>query len=417
MPAGQNDKSNTIELKDGSSVTKTFKDPTTYVSASNISFIGTGYGETRITNSCPKETVIGKYGEANISEGIGNGDVIDNMGTLNYFQGITIKTSMGDARGRDIAFNDKGNKTIFKDACLWGYQDTYVSNSEKGKFYFEGGVIRGRTDYLCGKGDVFYNEVTLQQCGTGGYLAVPSIPKKYGYVFQNCYIKKETSDVTFHLGRPWGKGTPIACFINTKMDADAIGNGWADMSGNWPKRFAEYNSFLTSGTQIDLSGRRTSWKDGQGVVHNNDPILTIDDVQSMSLANVMGQDDDWDPTALTEQASAPTNVVLVSETKQLSWDDSNYVLGWVVFKNGKYAANLTTPSYTVDETNATWTVRAANEMGGLGEATTATVSTAIVDVNTEAPAADGPAYNTAGMRVNANAKGIIIRNGKKYVVK
>ena len=137
----------------------------------------------------------------------------------------------------------------------------------------------------------------------------------------------------------------------------------------------------------------------------------------MSLANVMGQDDDWDPTALTEQASAPTNVVLVSETKQLSWDDSNYVLGWVVFKNGKYAANLTTPSYTVDETNATWTVRAANEMGGLGEATTATVSTAIVDVNTEAPAADGPAYNTAGMRVNANAKGIIIRNGKKYVVK
>ena len=417
LPAGQNDKTNKIELPDGSEVEKTFKDPTTYVSASNISFIGTGYGETRITNSCPKETVIGKYGEANISEGIGSSDVIDNMGTLNYFQGITIKTSMGDARGRDIAFNDKGNKTIFKDACLWGYQDTYVSNNEGGKFYFEGGVIRGRTDYLCGKGDVFYNEVTLQQCGTGGYLAVPSIPKKYGYVFQNCYIKKETSDVTFHLGRPWGKGTPIACFINTKMDADAIGNGWADMSGNWPKRFAEYNSFLTSGTQIDLSGRRTSWKDGQGVVHNNDPILTIDDVQSMSLANVMGQNDDWDPTALTEQASAPTNVVLVSETKQLSWDDSNYVLGWVVFKNGKYAANLTTPSYTVDETNATWTVRAANEMGGLGEATTATVSTAIVDVNTEAPAADGPAYNTAGMRVNANAKGIIIRNGKKYVVK
>ncbi len=417
LPAGQNDKTNEIELPDGSTVTKTFKDPTTYVSASNISFIGTGYGETRITNSCPKETVIGKYGEANISEGIGNGDVIDNMGTLNYFQGITIKTSMGDARGRDIAVNDKGNKTIFKDACLWGYQDTYVSNNEGGKFYFEGGVIRGRTDYLCGKGDVFYNEVTLQQCGDGGYLAVPSIPKKYGYVFQNCYIKKETSDVTFWLGRPWGSGTPIACFINTKMDANALGNGWADMSGNWPKRFAEYNSFLTSGTQIDLSGRRTSWTDKEGKTHNNDPILTIDDVQSMSLANVMGQDDDWDPTALTEQASAPTNVVLVSETKQLSWDDSNYVLGWVVFKNGKYAANLTTPSYTVDETNATWTVRAANEMGGLGEATTATVSTAIVDVNTEAPAADGPAYNTAGMRVNANAKGIIIRNGKKYVVK
>lgn len=320
---------------------------------------------------------------------------------------------MGDARGRDIAYQDKGNKTIFKDACLWGYQDTYTSNNQNGKFYFEGGVIRGRTDYLCGKGDVYYNGVTLQQCGTGGYLAVPSQAKKYGYVFYNCYIKKETKDVSYHLGRPWGSGTPIACFINTKMDAAPIGNGWADMSGGWPKRFAEYNSYLSSGTSIDLSGRRTEWTDKNNEKHSNDPILTIDDVQSMSLANVMGQDDDWDPTALTEQAAAPTHVIIQGST--ISWDNSDYVFCWVVFKNGEYAGNTTEPTFSINDANATWTVRAANEMGGLSEATKAVISTGIHEVE-KADDSVSPIYNALGQRINANTKGLqISKNGKRIV--
>ena len=45
----------------------------------------------------------------------------------------------------------------------------------------------------------------------------------------------------------------------------------------------------------------------------------------MSLDKVMGQDDDWDPTALTEQASAPTNVVINTDNKMVTWDNSDYV--------------------------------------------------------------------------------------------
>lgn len=396
------DTNGTTTGKDG----KTYDDPRSYLTAPYVSFIGESMEDVTITNKTPQVTA----GECPL-EGIGNGDVliIQKGGHDAYFQGLTMKSSMGDAHGRDIVLNDQSNRTIFKDACLWAYQDTYVSNSDNGKFYFEGGVIRGRTDYLCGKGDVYYNEVTLQQCGTGGYLAVPSVAKKYGYVFNNCYIKKETSDVTFYLGRPWGSGTPIACFINTKMDGNAIGNGWADMSGGWPKRFAEYNSYLVSGTQIDLNGRRTSWKDKAGNEHPNDPILTVEDVNAMSLANVMGQDDDWDPTALTEQASAPTNVRYTSTT--LTWDNSDYVLGWVVLKNGEYVANVIEPSYTIDDATATWSVRAANEMGGLGEATVATVATGIDEINGAGNenVAGTAYYNLQGIRVSKDYKGVVIK--------
>ena len=401
---------------------KTYDDPRSYLTSPYVSFIGESMEGVTITNKTPEATWNNGYGNACPLEGIGKGDVliIQKNGHDAYFQGLTMKSSMGDAHGRDIVLNDQSNRTIFKDARLWGYQDTYVSNSDAGKFYFEGGVIRGRTDYLCGKGDVYYNEVTLQQCGGGGYLAVPSKPKKYGYVFQNCYIKQESEDVTFYLGRPWGSGTPIACFINTKMDVNALGNGWADMSGGWPKRFAEYNSYLASGTTIDLSGRRTSWTDGNGQEHKNDPILTIDDVKEMSLQNVMGQDDDWDPTALTEQASAPTNVVISNNT--LSWDNNNYVLCWVISKNGQFVCCTTENTYTVDDASATWTVRAANEMGGLGEGTKAVVSTGINEVKTTGSVLRTSLYNMSGVQVNSSYKGAVIQvqtldNGQQVITK
>ena len=402
---------------------KTYPDPRSYLNSPYVSFIGQSMEGVVITNQTPDATWDNGFGQACPLEGIGNGDVliINKDGHDAYFQNLTMKSSMGDAHGRDIVLNDKSNRTVFKDACLWGYQDTYVSNNQSGKFYFEGGVLRGRTDYLCGKGDVYYNEVTLQQCGAGGYLAVPSQAKNYGYVFQNCYIKKETSDVTFYLGRPWGSGTPTASFINTKMDTAPIGNGWADMSGGWPKRFAEYNSYLTSGTTLDLSGRRTSWTDKEGTQHDNDPILTIDEVQAMSLDKVMGQDDDWDPTALTEQASAPTNVVINTDNKMVTWDNSDYVFCWVIFKNGVYVGNTTVPSYEVDDASATWSVRAANELGCLSEATPATLPTAIDAMNASA-VKSVTYYNLQGIKVNKTYKGTVIKietlaNGKKVITK
>jgi len=360
---GATTKTVTVTLSDGTTQQKTYDNPTTYLEAANVSIIGADYSTTTITNSIPTEEFTGKYGTANIAEGIGNGDVlqISKNATGSYFQGVTIKTSMGDAKGRDIAVNDQSNKTIMKDVCLWGYQDTYVSNNSNGRFYFDGGVLRGRTDYLCGKGDVYYNKVTLQQCGTGGYLAVPSVPTKYGYIFNECYIKKETSDVTYYLGRPWGSGTPIALFINTKVDAAPIAAGWAEMSGGWPARFAEYNTKTTSGSSVSTSSRKTTFNSS----YTNNPVLTQTEAEYYSnMARVMGGSDGWDPTEYTEQCAKPT--ASLSGTT-LSWTDDSHASSWIVFKDGEYYANPITNSLALTE-SGTYTVRAANAMGGLGEA-------------------------------------------------
>lgn len=380
---------------------KSYANPTTYMNTPNVSIIGESMDNTSLTNTIPNSGQ-----SANVLEGIGKGDVLclQKGATNTYFQDLKMYSSMGDAKGRDIVLNDQSNKTICKNVNLWAYQDTYVSNNQNGKFYFEDGILRGRTDYLCGKGDVYYNNVELWICEKGGYLAVPSQPKKYGYIFKDCTIKDATAakdlNGNYNLGRPWGKGTPIALYIDTKMEAIPSAAGWNEMSGGYPKRFAEYNSYTSTGSVVDLKDRKKVYdaydsKNGDNYVNRRnetaeDPILTAEEAATYTIETVMGQDDDWDPTAATEQASAPTNVKLNGTT--LAWDNNDYALLWAVCKNGKVVDFTITPSYIVDDASATWSVRAANEMGGLSEATVVGQGTGIHNI---AAATDAAVIKTA----------------------
>ena len=413
IPADEN---KMVEGNDG----KQYPSATTYLNTPNVSIIGESNENTSITNTVPAVECDKGFGMANVLEGIGKGDVLSlESGAVNtYFQDIKMYSSMGDKKGRDIVLNDKSNKTICKNVNLWAYQDTYVSNNQKGRFYFEGGILRGNTDYLCGKGDVYYNNVDLLMCGTG-YLAVPSLPTQYGYIFKDCTIK-DGSDTgingKYKLGRPWGKGTPIALFIDTKMEVIPTAAGWDEMSGGYPKRFAEYNSTTTTGTAVDLSGRKQVYdaydaKDGNNYTNRRyetaeSPVLTAEEAAFYTLETVMGGDDDWDPTAATEQASAPTNVKIAGNN--LTWDNSNYALLWAVCKNGKVVDFTVEPTYNVDDASATWSVRAANEMGGLGEATEATTSTGIENITTPADVLSTKIYSADGVQVSKLQKGINI---------
>jgi hypothetical protein len=153
--------------------------------------------------------------------------------------------------------------------------------------------------------------------------------------------------------------------------------GWSEMSGGYPKRFAEYGSHTSNGAPVSTEGRKTTYdayddtvKDTDGNIieyinrrnEYNNPILTAEEAAVPTLAVVMGQDDDWQPTLLTEQAPVPANVTLSGAT--VSWDASNYALLWAVCLNGNVIAFTTEPTYTATK-NGSYTVRAANEMGGL----------------------------------------------------
>lgn len=384
----------------------------TFLNSGNISFIGESRDGVVITNAIPaSETFEGQWGTASKYEGIGKSDVFQLRGAGYYWQDLTVKSGIGDALGRNIVIHDLGTNNVYKNVCLYAYQDTWTSNNDRGLYYFEGGVIRGRTDYMCGKGDIFWNGVELRQLA-GGYAAVPSKPAKYGWVFKDCVINGDGSGVdgNYTLGRPWGSGTPVALFIDTRMNVVPSAIGWNEMSGGWPARFAEWNSMTKNGTTIDLSGRKKTFGDG----HTNNPVLTAEEaLQYSDLHRMFG---DWDPTLLTEQAPTPQAVVLNTATKTLTWAESNYVLTWAVVKNGSVVAFTNEPVFTVDDVEATYTVRAANEMGGLSEPSAPAVSPdAIHSATTATVPAAASAYNVQGQRVDGSYRGIVIKNGRKTI--
>ncbi|MBR2238413.1 MAG: Ig-like domain-containing protein [Prevotella sp.] len=421
----------TIPVKENSLVAKAegYEVPEciTFIRSGNISLIGESRDGVIITNGIDKTDLFnGTYGKTSKYDGIGNSDVFQISGSDYYFQDLTIESGMDDATGRDLAVQDKATRTIYKNTGLRGFQDTWTSNNDNGLYYFEGGYVRGRTDYMCGKGDAFFNGVELRQVA-GGYAAVPSKSIKYGFVYKDCTINGEPATVNYAtgetrtaaqadgnytLGRPWGSGTPIALYIDTKMNVVPSAIGWNEMSGGWPKRFAEYNSMTSTGSQIDLSGRKKTFGDG----HENNPILTAEEaLEAGDLHNMFGE---WDPTLATEQAPIPTNVKVNKDTKVLSWDNSNYALLFAIVKDGKVIDFTIENSYTVDDATASYSVRAANEMGGLSEASaTAAITTAISEVTNGEQAVPKTVYNINGIRVQKAQKGLYIINGKKVVVK
>lgn len=394
----------TVDGKDG----EKYPSPITKLDVPNVSIIGEGMDITSIANTVPDKTIpnpeTNNHEPINPVEGLGTSTNIQlgSNATNIYVQDITLKNSIDDGLGRNVALEDGGDRNIFKNVRLYGYQDTYYSKN--GRYYFEGGELRGRVDFLCGGGDVFYNGVTLAVCGDG-YIVAPGKPKQYGYIFRDCTIKGDNYNGTYKLGRPWGDGgEPIALYINTTMEIQPTAEGWNEMGDGWPARFAEYGSKTAAGTPINLSSRKKTFAG----THENNPILTKEEADFYTIENVLGGDDDWNPTSLTEQASAPTGVEIDGNT--LTWDDNQYVLCWAVCRDGKVIDFTTEPTYTVTDANAKYSVRAANQMGGLGEAAEAQVATGIDEVGTteSGEAVSTAYYSVQGERVGSSYRGVVI---------
>jgi hypothetical protein len=309
---------------------------TTFTSP-NVSFIGQSEDKTILFNKSPNEGI-------SITATL-NFSGADNL----YMQDMTIKnngTYNSGGANRHVALCERSNKMIYKNVRLISTQDTYYTRGTR--TYWEGGQIHGTTDFICGNGDVFFHKVLLWVLKKSAVTA-PNTTTPWGYVFNECTIDGTASD--FNLGRSWG--TARAAFIKTTMKKLPAPGGWGNDMNSAPQLFAEYKSVTATGTPVDMSKRVKS------------TILTDAAAAKFTVANVLGGTDNWQPQIATQQLAAP---VVTREGSLVKWNDDPKALCWAVFRNGKFLASVTTNSYTVAGLSASdvVTVRAANEMGGLG---------------------------------------------------
>jgi pectin methylesterase-like acyl-CoA thioesterase len=249
----------------------------TEINADNIAIIGESRDGVIIKNT-PAE------------EGLQTSATLKNTSTGLYLQNLTLQcyapyeAASGTERG--VALWDKGTKTICKNVYLKGKQDVYYSNGAEGmKAYFEGGIIEGSVDFLCGSGNVLFNSVTLNVVSgtnSGNIIAAPSTyPSESGYVFANCLIKGNSG---YYLARGWKAhetASSAATFIATNM-------------------MSAPNSAYWGATMGEGMTRRFSAFDASGNVVKKDAAADPTVVSKASLVAFAGS---WDPAAIISQHS------------------------------------------------------------------------------------------------------------------
>lgn len=386
----------------------------TPISGNNISIIGQSMDNTIIVNEAEQE-------------GIGVSATLYITGQNTYLQDLTLKNAYDYYKpgfaGRAVVIQDKGSHTICKNVRMLSYQDTYYSNSDS-HFYFENSDIHGTVDFICGEGDVFFNNCTLtveprNADGSGECtLTAPSTNNtKYGYVFSGCTIDSKAEK--FNYGRAWNN-TPRCAYINTTLlqPEKLNSNRWTLGGMNVPAdKFVEYNTMDASGKVISPSSYVCTFtKDSKKNTYET--ILTADEADTYSLDN-LSKAWNWYPATYTAQKSMN---LLKADGNKLTWDAVDGALAYAVFRNGTFVGMTTTESYDITEGTASeYIVRAANECGGFGQG--ASMTTAISDTFADnADIMQTSYYDVQGVRVNNSYKGIVIKvdtlkDGKKVATK
>ena len=391
----------------------------TAISGHNISIIGQSTENTIIVTK-PDKSI----------EGLGSADMFQSSGTNLYMQDLTLKNALdyynAGSAGRAAVIQDSGNRTIFKNVKMLSYQDTYYSSNDNMQSYFEDCDVHGTVDFICGGGDVRFQNTTLsleprQTSGAGSRTIVaPRGTVKFGYVFDNCkVVDLAEGKGNWNFGRTWNND-PITVYLNTTLDENAqktiIASRWIEkgMNSKDPVLFGEFHT-------MDINGQDITPESNIIKSHGGDfqTIISAEQAANFSYKMMFSENPEkaWDPALLTKQFDA-TALHAKYENGSVTFaltDDGTKACA--IFKNGEFAGLSTDGSFKIDIDPAVdeLTIRSANWMGGLGAAAhvDGTATTGIETV--KATDNDNVIYNLQGIRVNNASKGIFIINGKKVI--
>jgi hypothetical protein len=394
----------------------------TGINGENVSIIGQSM-----------ENVIIKNAPAIEKEGLGSADLFLNTSTGLYLQDLTLQNALdyynAGAAGRAAVLEDKGDKTIGKNVTMLSYQDTYYSNNNSMKAYWETCDIHGTIDFICGGGDVRFQNTIIslekrqvsadpEKDGKGGRtITAPTSTTNFGYVFDGCTIVDLAEGKgDWNFGRTW-KNDPVCMYMNTTLDDNAkntiIAKRWTEkgMNNTNPKVFGEFGTKDATGTDITPASNEITSYDG---VHET--ILTAEQAAAYSYDKMFSGD--WKPAQLAAQLEAP-DAEYADGT--VTWTPANNgAIAYMIEKNGEFVGITAGNSMTVeaDAEKDKLTIRAANGRGGFGEAKqVAYTATSIQAINAAIERGEQVIYNLAGQRVNKATKGMYIINGQKIVVK
>lgn len=212
-------------------------------------------------------------------------------------------------------------------------------------------------------------------------------------VYKNVYTTKSGATNTEYYVRD---ASGAIQFYNTGLDlkVNQILNGTVEV------KYSPFNDMPEAAKSTNTSAEKLTITDGEAAVPTK---VTVADLATdkylcdlVTVENV---------NITTEEEGNYTNNYLVSgDDKVMIYD--------------KFKTNVTiSDGEGFDVTGVLVTAKLSGKIVKELAPISAPVPTGINNITTEATDANAPAYNLSGQRVGKNAKGVLIKNGKKYVVK
>jgi len=221
---------------------------------------------------------------------------------------VTIQNISGD-HGQALALRADGDRAIFLDCHITGWQDTVMVNN--GRDLFQDCTIAGRVDFIYGSATAWFQDCEIHS-RNGGHVTAASTLRDhlYGFVFKNCKltgdsiaydpattnpsstVKPKVTPLA-DLGRPWrpyASVTYLDCELGSHIKP-AGWNNWGKKSNEQTARYSEYQS-TGPGAAPD---QRAAWS------HQ----LTDDQAKQITIQAVLAGDDNWDPASIVQSLVAP----------------------------------------------------------------------------------------------------------------
>ncbi|HEX4796821.1 MAG TPA: pectinesterase family protein [Humisphaera sp.] len=209
-------------------------------------------------------------------------------------QNITFENSAGD-NGQAVALAATGDRQIFRNCRLIGWQDTLYANG--GRQYYDRCHIEGRVDFIFGSATAVFDHCEIHS-KNGGHITAASTAKEtpWGYVFLDC---KLTSDAIpwrdaaaaqpagrvtpmADLGRPWRPCASVT-FVRCELGDHIKPQGWSQWRpADGTDKTARYAEYACTGPGADLA-KRVPWAKE----------LTAEQASELTVEKILGGSDAW----------------------------------------------------------------------------------------------------------------------------
>jgi pectinesterase len=195
----------------------------------------------------------------------GDDFIAENLTIANDFEKHHARSEEGS---QAVALHVTGDRDVFRQVRLLGYQDTLYADSKSchaadqggscraSRQYFSDCYIAGHVDFIFGDAKAAFERCEIHAM-THSIVTITAQSRLQpeedsGYLFRDCTVTAEAGAEDILLGRPWRDYSTVV-FVDTDFKAPLDPKGWLEWGGRL--KTSDYGEFGSNGRAGDLRQR------------------------------------------------------------------------------------------------------------------------------------------------------------------